>query len=134
MTAPRLTGVKAAGRKITMRTAYDYTMAGLLDAAGIEGIPAGDSSGKIVQGQPNALSAPPGQTIYHAAAVSSAGWCAPVVVDVTFLSYRLGIHKTLFVRSASATRVPASSIAAAVRVALTLARKSSTRIMFLPLS
>jgi hypothetical protein len=52
ISVPQFTGMKAAGRKITMLTAYDHTMAGLLDSIGIEGILVGDSLSMVVQGQP----------------------------------------------------------------------------------
>ncbi len=45
LTVPQFTALKAAARKITMLTAYDYTAAQLVDAAGVEGILVGDSLG-----------------------------------------------------------------------------------------
>ena len=50
MTVPKFAALKAAGRKITMLTAYDFPLAALLDAAGIEGILVGDSMSMVVQG------------------------------------------------------------------------------------
>ena len=55
MTVPRFAAMKAAGRKITVLTAYDYTMAAMLDATGIEAILVGDSMSMVVQGHPNTL-------------------------------------------------------------------------------
>ena len=55
MTVPRFTALKASGRKITMLTAYDHTMAGLLDAAGVESILVGDSLSMVVQGHSTTL-------------------------------------------------------------------------------
>ena len=64
--------MKAAGQKITMLTAYDYTMAGLLDAAGVEGILVGDSMSMVVQGHPNTLPVTLDEMIYHAEMVGRA--------------------------------------------------------------
>ncbi|HEY2759694.1 MAG TPA: 3-methyl-2-oxobutanoate hydroxymethyltransferase, partial [Pirellulales bacterium] len=66
MTVPRFTGLKAAGHKITMLTAYDYTMASLLDGLGIEGILVGDSMSMVVQGHSNTLPVTLDEMIYHA--------------------------------------------------------------------
>ncbi len=78
-----------------MLTAYDYTMAALLDAAGIEGILVGDSLAMVVQGRPNTLAATMDQMIYHAEMVGRAVRHALVVVDMPFLSYHTGIHKAI---------------------------------------
>jgi 3-methyl-2-oxobutanoate hydroxymethyltransferase len=87
--------MKAAGRKITMLTAYDHTMAGLLDSIGIEGILVGDSLSMVVQGHPNTLPVTLDQMIYHAEMVGRAVRHALVVVDMPFLSYHLGTHKAI---------------------------------------
>src|SRR6266480_4325150 len=50
MTVPEFVAQKAAGRKITVLTAYDHTMDGLVDACGIEAILVGDSLAMVVQG------------------------------------------------------------------------------------
>ena len=55
ITVPQFTAQKAAGRKITMLTAYDYPTAQLVDAAGVEGILVGDSLATVVQGHANTL-------------------------------------------------------------------------------
>ncbi|MHC4177597.1 MAG: 3-methyl-2-oxobutanoate hydroxymethyltransferase [Planctomycetota bacterium] len=95
ITVPQFTGMKAAGRKITMLTAYDHTMAGLLDSIGIEGILVGDSLSMVVQGHPNTLPVTLDQMIYHAEMVGRAVRHALVVVDMPFLSYHLGTHKAI---------------------------------------
>jgi len=95
MTVPRFVGLKAAGQKITMLTAYDYSMARLLDAAGIEGILVGDSLGMVVQGHENTLPVTLEQTIYHAEMVGRAVQHALVVVDLPFPSYHLGRRKAV---------------------------------------
>ena len=78
--------MKAAGQKITMLTAYDYTMAGLLDAAGVEGILVGDSMSMVVQGHANTLPVTLDEMIYHAEMVGRAVQQALVVVDMPFPS------------------------------------------------
>lgn len=88
VTVPRFTAMKAAGKKITMLTAYDYTMAALLDSAEIDGILVGDSVATVVQGQPTTLSVTMDQMVYHAEMVSRAAQHALVVADLPFLSYQ----------------------------------------------
>lgn len=90
ITVPKFAALKAAGRKITMLTAYDYTMASLLDSTGIEGILVGDTLGMVVQGHANTLPVSLEQMIYHAEMVGRAVRHALVVVDMPFLSFHLG--------------------------------------------
>ena len=66
ITVPKFMAMKGAGQKISMLTAYDYTMASLLDATGIEGILVGDSMSMVVQGHPNTLPVTLEEMIYHA--------------------------------------------------------------------
>ena len=49
MTVPDFQAAKTRGQRLTMLTAYDYTMARLLDAAGVDGVLVGDSLGMVVQ-------------------------------------------------------------------------------------
>src|SRR5262249_11789363 len=56
VTVPDFLAAKARGVRLTMLTAYDYTMARLLDAAGVDGLLVGDSLGMVVQGHENSLS------------------------------------------------------------------------------
>src|SRR5438094_1427916 len=95
ITVPKFTAMKGAGEKITMLTAYDHTMAGLLDATGIEGILVGDSMSMVVQGHPNTLPVTLDEMIYHAEMVGRAVRQALVVVDMPFPSYHLGTHKAI---------------------------------------
>jgi 3-methyl-2-oxobutanoate hydroxymethyltransferase len=95
VTVPRFTGMKAAGQKITMLTAYDYTMARLLDEAGVEGILVGDTMSMVVQGHGNTLPVTLDEMIYHAEMVGRAVERALVVVDMPFPSYHLGKHKAI---------------------------------------
>ena len=95
MTVPKFAAMKAAGRKITMLTAYDYIMASLADSTGIEGILVGDSLSMVVQGHPNTLPVTLDQMIYHAEMVGRAVGHALVVVDMPFLTYQVGKRRAI---------------------------------------
>lgn len=95
MTVTRFTAMKSAGQKITMLTAYDYTMARLLDEAGVDGLLVGDSLAMVVQGHPTTLPATMEQMLYHAEMVGRAVRRALVVVDMPFMSYQLGVRDAL---------------------------------------
>jgi 3-methyl-2-oxobutanoate hydroxymethyltransferase len=95
MTVPKFAALKAAGRKITMLTAYDYTMARLLDATGIEGILVGDSMSMVVQGHTSTLPVTLDEMVYHAEMVGRAVEHALVVVDMPFPSNHLGQYKAV---------------------------------------
>ncbi len=89
---------KREGTKITVLTAYDYTTAGLLDAAGVDCLLVGDSLGTVVQGRETTLRVTLGQMLYHAEMVSRAAKAAFVVADLPFLSYQVSAAQA--VRSA----------------------------------
>jgi 3-methyl-2-oxobutanoate hydroxymethyltransferase len=94
-TVPAFAALKAAGRKITMLTAYDFAMASLLDAAGIDGVLVGDSLATAVQGHANTLPVTLDEMIYHARMVGRAVRHALVVVDMPFLSYQVGTRRAI---------------------------------------
>ena len=75
MTVPKFVALKSEGRKISMLTAYDFSMAELLDTAGIEGILVGDSMSMVLQGHPNTLAVTLDEIIYHAEMVGRAVRC-----------------------------------------------------------
>jgi 3-methyl-2-oxobutanoate hydroxymethyltransferase len=95
ITVPQFTALKRSGRKITVLTAYDYTMAALLDATGIEAILVGDSMSMVVQGHANTLPVTLDEMIYHAEMVGRAVSRALVIVDMPFPSYQLGVYKAI---------------------------------------
>ena len=95
ITVPKFTAMKAAGRKISMLTAYDYTMAGLVDSTGIEGILVGDSMSMVVQGHSTTLPVTLDEIIYHAEMVGRAVQHALVVVDLPFPTNYLGNYKAV---------------------------------------
>jgi 3-methyl-2-oxobutanoate hydroxymethyltransferase len=95
ITVPKFVGFKAAGQKISMLTAYDFPMAAMLDAAGIEGILVGDSMSMVVQGHATTLPVTLDEIIYHAEMVGRAVSRALVVVDMPFPYNHLGPHKAV---------------------------------------
>jgi 3-methyl-2-oxobutanoate hydroxymethyltransferase len=95
LTVPQLLELKQAGQKITMLTAYDFAMASLLDAAGVDVLLVGDSLAMVVQGQENTLPATLEQMIYHAEIVGRAAKRALVVVDLPFPINHQGVRQTV---------------------------------------
>ena len=95
VTVPEFIAFKAAGRKISMLTAYDYTMASLLDAAGVEAILVGDSMSMVVQGHDTTLPVTLDEMIYHAEMVGRAVQHALVIVDLPFPTNHLGPYKAV---------------------------------------
>lgn len=90
ITLHTLADMKAQGEKISMLTAYDYSMARILDACGVEIILVGDSAANVVAGYKTTLPITLDQMIYHAAAVVRGVQRAMVVVDLPFGSYQSG--------------------------------------------
>ncbi|MES2592946.1 MAG: 3-methyl-2-oxobutanoate hydroxymethyltransferase [Bacteroidota bacterium] len=80
--------MKAKGEKISMLTAYDYTMAKIVDHAGIDIILVGDSASNVMAGHETTLPITLDQMIYHASSVVRAVNRALIVVDLPFGSYQ----------------------------------------------
>ena len=80
--------MKAEGKKIAMLTAYDYSMAKLLDQAGVDVILVGDSAANVMAGYPTTLPITLDQMIYHGVSVVRGVNRALVVVDMPFGSYQ----------------------------------------------
>jgi 3-methyl-2-oxobutanoate hydroxymethyltransferase len=95
MTVPQFAALKAAGRKISVLTAYDFTMARLLDSTGVEGILVGDTLSMVVQGHPTTLPVTLDQMIYHAEMVGRAVEHALVIVDMPFPTCHVGTFKAV---------------------------------------
>lgn len=93
--APDLRGWKEKGKKIAMLTAYDATMAALLEKAGIDILLVGDSLGMVVQGHATTIPVTLDDIIYHSRAVSRAVSRPLVVGDMPFLSYQTGIEEAV---------------------------------------
>ncbi|MBK7476382.1 MAG: 3-methyl-2-oxobutanoate hydroxymethyltransferase [Haliscomenobacter sp.] len=83
-----LQAMKARGEKIAMLTAYDFSLARILDEAGIDIILVGDSASNVMAGHETTLPITLNQMIYHASAVVRAVKKALVVVDLPFGSYQ----------------------------------------------
>lgn len=88
ITVKSLTEMKNNGEKIAMLTAYDYTMAKILDSAGIDIMLVGDSASNVMAGHETTLPITLDQMIYHASSVVRAATRALVVVDLPFGSYQ----------------------------------------------
>src|ERR1700693_5091715 len=65
VTVPDFLAAKARGTRLTVLTAYDYTMARLLDAAGVDALLVGDSLGMVFQGNEHSLTVTLDEVIYH---------------------------------------------------------------------
>lgn len=83
---------KIKGEKISMLTAYDYSMAKLIDQAEINGILVGDSLGMVCLGYENTLSVTMEDMIHHTKAVCRGAKEALVVVDMPYLSYHISTY------------------------------------------
>jgi len=90
-----LQAMKVNNEKISMLTAYDYSMARIVDAAGIDIILVGDSASNVMAGHETTLPITLDNMIYHAASVVRAVKRALVVVDLPFGSYQGNSHKAL---------------------------------------
>ena len=88
VTTLRLSEMKARGEKITMLTAYDYSMAKILDKAEIDVILVGDSAANVMAGYVTTVPMTLDQMIYHAQSVARAVNHALVVVDLPFGTYQ----------------------------------------------
>jgi 3-methyl-2-oxobutanoate hydroxymethyltransferase len=118
--------MKTRGEKISCLTAYDYSMAGIVDAAGVELILVGDSASNVMAGHETTLPITIDQMIYHAVSVVRAVKRALVVVDLPFGSYQGNSEEAL----RSAIRIMKEAGAHAVKLEGGLEIKESiTRIL-----
>ncbi|SFS50536.1 ketopantoate hydroxymethyltransferase [Porphyromonadaceae bacterium NLAE-zl-C104] len=88
VTTYRLREMKQQGEKISMLTAYDYSMASVIDQAGIDVILVGDSASNVMAGNTTTLPMTVEQMIYHGKSVMNAVKRAMVIVDMPFGSYQ----------------------------------------------
>lgn len=108
----RLIEMKRRGEKIAMLTAYDYSLARLVDEAGIDVILVGDSASNVMIGNPTTLPITLDQMIYHAKCVTNGTRRALVVCDMPFGSYQGNSKEALN----SAVRIMKESGAEAVKI------------------
>lgn len=99
-------------RPITMLTAYDFTMARLVDAAGVDAVLVGDSLGNVIQGRETTLPVTLSDMIYHGRAVRRAVSEALLIIDMPFMSYHVSKEQGL----ASCGRVLQETEADAVKL------------------
>jgi 3-methyl-2-oxobutanoate hydroxymethyltransferase len=112
VTTYRLAEMKSKGEKISMLTAYDYTMARILDEAGIDVILVGDSAANVIAGYDTTVPITLDQMIYHGQSVVRGVNRALVVVDLPFGSYQGNSKEAL----ASAVRIMKETGANAVKL------------------
>ena len=112
VTTRRLSEMKERGEKIAMLTAYDYSMATLIDRAGMDVILVGDSASNVMAGNVTTLPMTLDQMIYHGQSVVRAVKRALVVVDMPFGSYQGNSKEAL----ASAIRIMKETGADAVKL------------------
>jgi 3-methyl-2-oxobutanoate hydroxymethyltransferase len=87
ITVPKLRAMKQSGEKIAMMTAYDFSFAQVMDAAGVDIVLVGDSLGMVVQGHGSTLPVSVADISYHTSAVARGVKKALVLADLPMLSY-----------------------------------------------
>jgi len=112
ITTNTLQDMKTRGEKISMLTAYDYSMAIIVDAAGTDVILVGDSASNVMAGHETTLPITLDQMIYHASSVVRAAKRALIVVDLPFGTYQGNSKEALN----SAIRIMKESGAHAVKM------------------
>ncbi|WP_432409125.1 3-methyl-2-oxobutanoate hydroxymethyltransferase [Wukongibacter sp. M2B1] len=86
---------KKSNEKISMLTAYDYSMAKLLDEAGVDSLLVGDSLGMVILGYENTLQVTVDDIIHHCKAVSRGVKRSMVIGDMPFLSYHINVEESV---------------------------------------
>lgn len=86
---------KENGDKLAMLTAYDYSMAKIIDESGVNGILIGDSLGMVVKGDEDTLGVTVDDIIYHTKAVRKGAKNALIVSDMPFLSYHVSVEQAV---------------------------------------
>jgi len=95
VTTQTLQEMKERGEKISMLTAYDYTMATIIDQAGIDVILVGDSASNVMAGYETTVPMTMDHMIYHASCVVRGAEKALVVADLPFMSYQVTTEEAL---------------------------------------
>lgn len=95
MTTQTVVEMKREGEKISMLTAYDYTMARIIDQAGIDVILVGDSASNVMAGHETTVPMTMEQMIYHASCVVRGVEKALVIADLPFMSYQVTAKEAL---------------------------------------
>lgn len=95
ITTQTVVEMKQSGEKISMLTAYDYTMAGIIDAAGVEVILVGDSASNVMAGFDTTVPMTLDHMIYHTSCVVRGVERALVIADLPFMSYQVTAKEAL---------------------------------------
>src|SRR5687768_7657888 len=95
VTVPELRARKRSGPKIAALTAYDATMARLLELGGADVLLVGDSLGMVVQGHANTLPVTLDEICYHGRAVARGSHRAHLVGDMPFMSFQQSVDRAL---------------------------------------
>jgi 3-methyl-2-oxobutanoate hydroxymethyltransferase len=112
ITTATLQKLKASGKKVSMLTAYDYSFARIIDAAGIDVILVGDSASNVMAGHETTLPITLDQMIYHASSVVRGAKRCLIVVDLPFGAYQSNGDIAL----ASAIRIMKETGAHAIKI------------------
>jgi 3-methyl-2-oxobutanoate hydroxymethyltransferase len=95
MTVPEFRAAKGRGAPLAVLTAYDCTMARLLDAAGVDALLVGDSLGMVVQGEANTLGVTMDEMVYHTRMVARGTQRGLVIADMPFMSYQVSTQQAV---------------------------------------
>lgn len=95
VTTQTVVNMKQSGEKISMLTAYDYTMASIVDSAGIDVILVGDSASNVMAGYDTTVPMTLEHMIYHTSCVVRGVERALVIADLPFMSYQVTIKEAL---------------------------------------
>jgi len=95
ITVPEFMAAKARGTRLTVLTAYDYTLARLLDASGVDGILVGDSLGMVAQGHDHSLTVTLEEMIYHTRCVARGVKRSLLITDMPFMTFQVGPQEAL---------------------------------------
>jgi 3-methyl-2-oxobutanoate hydroxymethyltransferase len=107
-----IVAMKRRGERIAALTAYDYTSAQMVDAAGVPLILIGDTLGMVVQGQDTTLPVSLDQIIYHSQLVARGTQRALLVGDMPFMTFQVSIEDTL----RNAARLLTEGLVGAVKI------------------
>ena len=121
-TVKSLIRLKQEGKKISMLTSYDYTIAKIVDSTGIDVILVGDSLSNVFQGNETTIPVTIEEMIYHAKAVTKAVKQAFVVIDMPFGSYQVNEDLALSnaIKLIKETNAPAVKLEGGVEIANTI--------------
>src|SRR6266853_5007409 len=92
---PDLVAMKERGERIVMLTAYDATMARLLDRAGIDLLLVGDSLGNVILGLDTTTPVTLDAVIHHTRAITRGACRAPVVADMPFRTHQISAEQAM---------------------------------------